>query len=136
MLKKIMLIKTPALSAAIMDYIPFVNLLFFFEIIYFMFIISFLMGKAAGILSGLIFLVLIIWQTIGLYSRREIHRKIELFMMDIHFALSVAYIFNRIFVSSTMSALDYGIFISRGFAIFVELPFIIFLTGRNTENYH
>ncbi len=114
----------------LMEYFPLINILFFIEIVYFMFIISFLWGKIVGAIFGIPATTFLIWQTLGLYNRRNLNRQLQLFMFDIHFALSMGFLVNRIFVSPVFSFLDYIIFIERGLAVLIEIPALLFLTGK------
>ncbi len=127
--------KENIISLFLLNNAAFINLLLFFEIIYFMFIISFAWGRMQGIIFGTFLLVFLIWQTVGLYSLRELNRKVQLFILDIHFAFSVAFIINRIFVSQGMSVIDHIIFAERLVAAVTEIPLIFFLTSRHVKSF-
>ncbi len=115
----------------LLEYFPLINILFFFEIVYFMFIISFLWGKIFGVALGFLATVFLMWQTLGLYNKKQLNRQIELLMIDLHFVLSIGFLVNRIFVYPVFSFLDFVIFIERGVAVLVEIPAVLFLTGMN-----
>lgn len=110
--------------------IPYIATLYYVEIIYMMFILNFLFGKVIAVASGVTLAVLLSFQVIALFSRRNLSRKIQLFLMDLHFAYSVAFIFSRLVTDFTLSGGDIAVTVYRGVAAFIELPMIIVLTDE------
>jgi hypothetical protein len=109
---------------------PYIATLYYVEIIYLMFVLNFLLGKALAVTSGLTLAVLLSFQVVALFSRRNLSRKIQLFLMDIHFAYSIAFIFSRIATGFTLSGGDMAVTIFRAVTALVELPMIIILTDE------
>ena len=75
-------------------YASYFDVLFFFEIINLMFLLLMAYGKIISIAGGSILSVLLSLQIINLYFKKEINRKIQLYLMDIHLAYSVPFIIN------------------------------------------
>ena len=109
---------------------PYIATLYYVEIIYLMFVLNFLLGKAVAVTSGLALAILLSFQIVALFSRRNLSRKIQLFLMDIHFAYSIAFIFSRIVTGFTLSGGDIAVILFRGIAALAELPMIIILTDE------
>lgn len=110
--------------------IPYIATLYYVEIIYLMFVLNFLLGKVLAVTSGITLAVLLSFQIVALFSRRDLSRKIQLFLMDIHFAYSIAFIFSRFFSGFALSGGDTAVLVYRGIAALVELPMIIILTDE------
>ncbi|HPJ41248.1 MAG TPA: hypothetical protein PLY21_02915 [Spirochaetota bacterium] len=110
--------------------IPYIATFYYVEIIYLMFVLNFLLGKVPAVIAGITLAVLLSFQIVALFSRRDLSRKIQLFLMDIHFAYSAAFIFSRIIADFPLSGGDIAVTIFRGAAVLVELPMIIILTDE------
>jgi len=110
--------------------IPYIATLYYVEIIYLMFVLNFLFGKISSVVSGIALAVFLSFQIVSLFNRRDLSRKIQLFLMDIHFACSAAFVFSRITADFTLSGGDVAVTIFRGAAAIIELPMIIILTDE------
>lgn len=110
--------------------IPYIATLYYIEIIYMMFILNFLFGKAIAVGSGITLAALLSFQVVALFNRRNLSRKIQLFLMDIHFAYSVAFIFSRLVTDFTLSGGDIAVSVFRLAVAIIELPVIIILTDE------
>lgn len=117
------------------ELLPYFSIIYFIEILYFMFVISFLMGKVPGLIFGTLLLAFLLWHTVGLYSMKNRHREIQLLLMDIHVAFSAAFVFNRLVVSSAFSTIDEVILVVRALSVAAELPMILLITGRSSDSY-
>lgn len=110
--------------------IPYVATLYYFEIIYLMFMLNFLIGKLLAVASGICLAVLLSFQIVALFNRRNLSRKIQLFLMDIHFAYSAAFVFSKAAADYSLSGGDIAITVYRGITALIELPLIIILTDK------
>ena len=86
--------------------VPYFATLYFVEILYFMFILLLVYGKAVSAVSGVIFSLFLTWHIIGLYLHKNIFRKVHLFVMDIHIAFSAGYLINRLAGDMPLSFAD------------------------------
>jgi hypothetical protein len=110
--------------------IPYIATLYYVEIIYLMFVLNFLIGKIPAVISGVALAFLLSLQIVALFNRNNTGRKIQLFLMDIHFAYSIAFIFSRFFSGFALSGGDIAVTLFRGGAALMELPMIIILTDE------
>ena len=125
-----MIIKWESFKEKLWGLVPYSATLFYIEIIYMMFMAGFLYGKVAAVVSGVMLSILLTFQVIALFGRINISRKIQLFIMDVHLAYSVAFIFNRLLSDFPLSAGDIAMSVFRGGAAVIELPMIILLTDE------
>jgi hypothetical protein len=116
-------------------YVSYFDVLFFFEIINLMFLFLIVYGKFISITSGVILSILLSMQIINLYFKKEINRKIQLYLMDIHLAYSVPFIINFLFYRSEPVIFDY-LFVSLRLVICCfDIIFIIALSDYREESY-
>ena len=66
---------------------------YFLEIIFLMFSLLFLYGKAVSLGAGAVLSPLLAYHVIQLYYRKRIHRTIQLWAIDIHAAFAAGYLF-------------------------------------------
>ncbi len=119
---------TPPISR-IREILPYFNLLYFFEIFYLMILLFFIGGKAPALLAGAVCTILLTWHILMLYYRVPRHRKIQLYLMDIHLALAAASIVRLAFWGFGASAI-FACFMSVRILIALAEPFLIYyLTG-------
>ena len=111
-------------------FIPYVATLYYIEIIYMMFVLNFMFGKAVAVISGILLAVLLSVQVVALFNRIDSGRKVQLFLMDLHFAYSVAFIISRIITDFNLSGGDIAVTVYRCITAFIELPLIIILTDE------
>jgi hypothetical protein len=114
-------------------YVSYFDVLYFFEIINLMFLLLMTYGKFISIVSGIILSVLLSLQIINLYFKKEINRKIQLYLMDIHAAYSIPFIINFLFYRSDPVMLDYFFVFLRFVICCFEILFIIVLSDYNEE---
>ncbi len=110
--------------------IPYIATLYYIEIIYFMFVTSFLAGKVIAVLAGFLFAALLTYHVVALFNRRNLNRIIQLFLMDLHFAYSVAFIVSRFINDYKLSGGDITVSVYRVIVAVLELPMIIALTDE------
>ena len=70
--------------------------LYYLEIISLMFGLLFLYGKAVSIIAGIVLSLLLAYHIIQLYLKNDLHRKIQLFIIDIHAPFAAGYLFYNI----------------------------------------
>ena len=112
------------------------TLLYFFEVIYIMFILLISRGKTTAVIIGLFFSVLLSYHIISLFLKKEVNRKIQLFLMDIHFAYALSYIINALAVNIVLINGDKIILFIRIIITIFELPLIFFLTDEKVKGYY
>lgn len=110
--------------------IPYIATLYYIEIIYFMFVANFLAGKVLAVAGGFLFAVFLTYHVVALFNRRNLNRIIQLFLMDLHFAYSVAFIMSRFINDYKLSGGDITVSVYRGIVAVIELPMIIALTDE------
>jgi hypothetical protein len=120
-------------------YASYFDILFFFEIINLMFLLLMAYGKIISIAGGSILSVLLSLQIINLYFKKEINRKIQLYLMDIHLAYSVPFIINFIitllFYKSEPVILNFFFVFLRFVISCFDLVFIVALSDYKEESY-
>ena len=110
--------------------IPYIATLYYLEIMYLMFIVNFIAGKIISVGAGFALAILLSFHVVALFNRKNLNRKIQLFLMDLHFAYSAAFIFSRIVNGFTLSGGDIVLTIFRGGIALIEIPMIIVLTDE------
>jgi len=112
------------------SFIPYLATFYYVEIIYLMIFINLLYGKIFAITAGLLLSLLLTFHVIRLFYKKDINRKIQLYFMDIHFAYSLAYVFNRFFSSSDLTAIDSAVIAFRLFTAVIEISAVLIITDR------
>ena len=118
------------------DITAYFTLLYFFEVIYIMFILLISSGKTTAVIIGLISSVLLSYHIISLFLKKNLNRKIQLFLMDIHFAYALAYIINALAVNTVLINADRLILFIRIIIVIFELPLIYFLTDEKVKKHY
>ncbi len=103
--------------------------LYYLEIVFLMFGLIFLYGKAASITAGILLTLLLTYHIIQLFFKNSLHRKIQLYLIDIHAAFAAGYLFYNALqgVDTTPAALI--ILITRSLILACELPLLYYLSG-------
>jgi hypothetical protein len=112
---------------------PYLVTLYYFEIIFIMPVMYFVVGKAGAVLTGLTLAILLTLQVLALYFKKEINRRIQLIITDIHFAYVLATLVNfgmHDFDGHTIDIAMYGI---RFITILADIPLIWFLTDEKVK---
>jgi len=104
--------------------------LYYFEIIYFMFILLILYGKPVSVIAGFTMTILITIHIVQLYFKKNINRKIQLFIMDIHIAYAGAYLINIMKLGFEINVLTLSIIFIRSIIIICEIPLLFILTDE------
>jgi hypothetical protein len=113
------------------QYTAYIMTLYFFEILYLMIGLLFLYGKAASIITGLVLSLLLAYHIIQIFFKKDLHRKLQLYIIDMHAAYVMGYLF-----MSAATGIDAGIMtilvhIIRFITLILELPLIFFLTRND-----
>ncbi len=110
--------------------ISYFNILYFLEIINIIMVLLITYGKPLSIGIGFVLSVLLSLHIIRFYFNRGCSRKIQLFLMDIHFAYSFPFFIYILIDSINITMLD-GFFMTIRFIILcAETIFIYLLTGE------
>jgi hypothetical protein len=105
--------------------------LYYLEIISLMFGLLFLYGKAVSIIVGTVLSLLLAYHIIQLYLKNELHRKIQLFIIDIHAPFAIGYLFYNIAHGIEVDMLALFIIFVRAFLLTCEIPLFWYLTGKD-----
>jgi hypothetical protein len=109
----------------------YASLGYFFEIIYIMIALLFLYGKPMALAAGFTLTALLSVQIIGLYRRRNINRKIQLFLMNVHAAYALPYLLGMVIGGFTGTVHDAVFLTARALLAAFELPALYLLTDEN-----
>ncbi|HPS57095.1 MAG TPA: hypothetical protein PK514_03230 [Spirochaetota bacterium] len=113
--------------------LPYISTLFYAEIILLFIFLNFLYGKPVALTAGLVLTVLLTLHVIILFNDNPSSRKIQLLLMDIHFAWSVAFVVIRMVPGIPLSGFDVAVVLFRTLAASVELPIILLVTTDSSE---
>ena len=112
------------------SFVPYLATFYYIEIIYLMIFLNFLYGKVYAVAAGLLLAFFLTFHIFGLFNKKDINRKIQLYFMDIHFAYSLAYFFNRMFSGNDFTTADTVVTLFRLITAFFEIAAVIILTDR------
>jgi hypothetical protein len=127
---RILGIISDTVQTKIVTVVSYFNIVYYFEIINFMILLFFIFGKITAVLAGLALALLLSWHIIMLFFRKQNHRKIQLFLMDIHIAISAGIIIRTITAPSDLSTLHTSLLALRIIIVIFELLLIIILTDE------
>jgi hypothetical protein len=108
----------------------YISLLYYIEIIYMMLVIVSIFGKTVSLATGVTASLLLAYQIISLNMRKDFSIKVQLVIMELHFALSAVFIINLFMRDFTIYRHDILITAARLFLATVELPLIYLFTGE------
>jgi hypothetical protein len=112
-------------------YTAYVMTLYFFEILYLMFGLLFLCGKTVSIFAGVFLSLLLAFHIIQIFFRKSVHRKIQLFITDVHAAFVIGYLFTSAVMGIDAGGMAILIHVIRTLTLLLELPLIFFLTRED-----
>lgn len=116
------------------SFTPYVATFYYVEILYFMIFINFLYGKVYAVITGISLSIILTSHVLRLFYKKDFNRKLQLFIMDFHFAYSSVFIINRLLSGWTLSSIDYTIVYFRLFTACIEIFMIITLTDKTIKN--
>jgi hypothetical protein len=108
----------------------YISLLYYIEIIYMMLVMVIIFGKTASLAAGFTASLLLAFQIISLNMRKDFSMKVQLVIMELHFAMSVVFIINLSLRDFSIYPQDLLITAVRFFLAAVELPLIYLFTGE------
>jgi len=111
-------------------FVPYLATFYYIEIVYLMIFLNFLYGRLIAETAGLILSFMLTFHIFRLFNRKNFNRKIQLYFMDIHFAYSIAFVFNRIFSRDYITGIDIFVLSFRIITAVLEIASIIILTDR------
>ena len=120
------------ISARLNIFLAYFSILYYFEILYFMVVFFLIGGKYFSITFGFVSALLLSWHIIMLYYKKPGHRKIQLYLMDVHFAVSAAAFIRMILWHNGSSALFMSFIFIRTLITLAEPFFIYLLTDDET----
>ena len=109
-------------------FLPYLATFYYVEILYLMIFLNFIYGKTFSITLGILLTALLTIHIFSLFNKKSISMKIQLYLMDFHFAFSVAYFFNRIFTHSDFTSMDSIITLFRLVTALIEIITIFAIT--------
>ena len=104
--------------------------LYYLEIISLMFGLLFLYGKAVSIIAGVVLSLLLAYHIIQLYLKNSLHRKIQLFIIDIHAPFAIGYLFYNIAQGVGVDMPAVFIICARAFLLACEILLFWYLTEK------
>lgn len=106
----------------------YIATLYYIEIIILMIMLVFIYGKIAAVLAGVILSLALAYHIIQLYYKNDLHRKIQLAMIDAHAAFAAGYLFYFAWPGIEADALGPFIIAARSLILACELPLLFLLT--------
>jgi len=124
------MIKNDYIIKKSLSFLPYLATFYYVEILYLMIFLNFIYGKTFSVTIGMLLTVLLSIHIFSLFNKKSINRKIQLYLMDFHFAFSVAYFFNRIFTDSDFTSIDSIITLFRLLTALIEIITIFAITDN------
>jgi len=107
----------------------YVATLYYFEIIFLMFGLLFLYGPAVSITTGALLSLLLAYHIIQVYFRKNIHRVIQLCIIDLHAAFAAGYLFYCVAGGAGSDPGTPLVIAVRSLLLACEVPLLYFLSG-------
>ena len=108
----------------------YIATLYYLEIVFLMFGLLFLYGKAVSIIAGLLLTLVLTYHIIQLFFRNRLHRKLQLCLIDIHAAFAAGYLFYNAVQGIDTAPAALIILIARTLLLACELPLLYCLSGE------
>lgn len=116
------------------SFVPYLATFYYIEIIYLMIFLNFLYGKFYAVTAGILLSFFLTFHVLRLFNKKDINRKMQLSFMDIHFAFSLAYFFNRMFSGNDFTTVDTVVTLFRLITAFIEIAAVIILTDKTIKS--
>jgi hypothetical protein len=107
----------------------YIATLYYLEIVFLMFGLLFLYGRAAAIIAGTVLTLLLTYHIIQLFFRKGLHRKLQLYLIDVHAAFAAGYLFYSVVQGIDTSPSALLILATRSVLLACELPLLYCLSG-------
>jgi hypothetical protein len=114
--------------------VPYFATIYYAEIIYLMLVINFFYGKVISIITCMLLAFLLTVHVIRLFNKKNFNRLLQLYIMDVHAAYSLAFFFNKIYSGYNLAAGDYVVIFFRLAAAAAEIIMILVLTDKLIKN--
>lgn len=108
--------------------------LYYLEIIALMFGLLFLYGKAVSVIAGAVLTVLLTFHIIRLYLANDLHRKIQLCIIDLHAAFAAGFLFYAVAQDTPIEPSSLPLILMRAAILACELPLLCLLTGDEARS--
>ena len=129
-MSELKMLKNINIKEKVNSFVPYLATFYYIEIIYLMIFLNFIYGKIIAVTAGLLLSFFLTVHVLRLFNKKDINRKIQLYFMDIHFACSAAYFFNRVFSSSDLTSADFTVISFRLIIALIEITAVLILTDR------
>ena len=113
--------------------LPYIATFYYVEIIYLMIFLNFIYGKTLAISIGISLTALLTFHIFALFNKKNFNRKVQLYLMDFHFAFAVAYFFNRLLTDSNLTSIDSMIALCRLTVALIEIIAILAITSASNQ---
>jgi len=114
--------------------LPYLASLYYLEIIYLLVILTMVLGKSVALALAFSLAILLSIHLVGLSERNELNRKIQLFLMDIHIAYTLALFGGTLWNHVPLNTVDAIISVIRLVMAAFEIPCVIILTGKSARS--
>lgn len=104
--------------------------LYYLEIISLMFGLMFLYGKAVSLIAGVILTLFLTVHIMRLYLGSEPHRKLQLFVIDVHASFAAGFLFHAMAQAGPVEPSSLPVLVMRAGIMACELPLLLLLTGK------
>lgn len=108
--------------------------LYYLEIIALMFGLLFLYGKAVSIMAGSALTLLLTYHIIRLYLGSDLHRKIQLAVIDLHAAFAAGFLFYALAQAAPIDPASLPLLLTRTAILACEVPLLLLLTGDSARS--
>ncbi len=112
--------------------IPYILTLYYVEIIFIMFGLLFIYGRAVSIATGSLLSIFWAYHIIRFHFGNELHRKIQIYVIDLHAAFTAGYLFYCAVHGIDGDPAAPFILAARILILACELPLLWILTGDKT----
>jgi hypothetical protein len=119
----------PFIRSRIHQISAYIVTLYYLEIVFLMFGLLFLYGKAVSILTGVVLTLLLTYHIIQLFFRNSLHRKLQLYLIDIHASFAAGYLFYNAVQGFDTAPAALIILLARSLLLACELPLLYCLSG-------
>lgn len=118
---------------ALSAWLPYLNVFFFFEIIYLMITLNILYGNRFAVIVGMALSIALAAHITMLYFRHWLSRYVQLVLMELHAAYSLPLFVNLLTGAFDYHALDLSFIVMRSVASVIEIACIVVLTDETVR---
>jgi len=114
-------------------FLSYFNILYFFEIFFLTILLFLTMGKIVAVIGGGCLSIALAYHIVQIYFKSKLHRLIQLFLMDIHFAIAIAYFVRLSLSNHPISMIFLSFIFIRIVITALEPVFFYLLTDRSIK---